>query len=114
MGMSDDTPVVTRDLCPGCEPDYDPRALIEVRFCHRHEPDRLGIDDGHNKVQRRRSGWACSRCRCRCRRLSLHMKGHQHHAHQTGGRQQALKKEISHSWKIGSVGSPGLAEIGSG
>jgi len=45
MSEPRDTPIVTRDLCPGCEPDYDLRALIEIRFCHRHEPDRAGIDE---------------------------------------------------------------------
>ena len=47
MSEPRDTPVVTRDLCPGCEPDYDPRSLIEVRFCHQHEPERTGIEDIH-------------------------------------------------------------------
>ena len=42
-----DTPVVTRELCPVCEPEYDPRGLFEFRFCHRHEPDRAGIEDIH-------------------------------------------------------------------
>jgi hypothetical protein len=40
-----DTPSVTREACPVCEPEYDPRALLELRFCHRHEPDRAGIDE---------------------------------------------------------------------
>lgn len=47
--MSDDlaeTPVVTRDWCPGCEPDVDPlRALVRESWCGHHIPSQRGVDD---------------------------------------------------------------------
>lgn len=47
--MSDwlpDTPVVTRPVCPGCEPEADfERSLLEVRWCDSHSPGRDGTAD---------------------------------------------------------------------
>jgi len=47
--MSDslpDTPNVARVYCPGCEPDADPdKEILDVFWCHRHQPMRGGEDD---------------------------------------------------------------------
>ena len=41
-----DSPVVTRPVCPGCEPDTELHGMVEVRWCHHHEPKRTGTHDG--------------------------------------------------------------------
>ena len=47
--MSDwlpDSPIVSRNYCPECEPGADPiQEILEVRYCGTHEPSRGGIDD---------------------------------------------------------------------
>lgn len=47
--MSDilpDTPALARPYCPKCEPDADPTAaILDVRWCDSHTPDRVGLDD---------------------------------------------------------------------
>lgn len=42
-----DTQNLSRDWCPGCEPDIDPsRDIVEVRHCALHPaPSRDGLDD---------------------------------------------------------------------
>ena len=42
-----DTQNLSRDWCPGCEPDVDPsRDIVEVRHCALHPaPSRDGLDD---------------------------------------------------------------------
>lgn len=46
MEVIPDTPVLGRPYCPGCEPDTDPREILDVRWCDCHTPDRDGLDDG--------------------------------------------------------------------
>jgi len=42
----DDSPIVARSYCPGCEPDADPfTEILEVRYCESHAPARSGSDD---------------------------------------------------------------------
>lgn len=41
-----DSPRVTRDWCPGCEPAVDPcRELVELLYCAKHKPLPLGAAD---------------------------------------------------------------------
>ena len=42
-----ETQNLSRDWCPGCEPDVDPsRDIVEVRHCALHPaPSRDGLDD---------------------------------------------------------------------
>lgn len=60
--MSDylpDTPVISRDWCPTCEPERDPtQETLEVRHCHHHQPDRAGLDDQAVTSQSYMSGGA--------------------------------------------------------
>lgn len=47
MEVLPDTPALSRPYCPGCEPDADPcQAILDVRWCDSHTPDRDGLDDG--------------------------------------------------------------------
>jgi hypothetical protein len=39
-----DTPIVTTQYCPTCEPDRE-GPLLEVRYCEPHTPDRGGAED---------------------------------------------------------------------
>jgi hypothetical protein len=42
-----ETQNLSRDWCPGCEPDVDPsRDIVEIRHCALHPaPSRDGLDD---------------------------------------------------------------------
>lgn len=60
--MSDylpDTPIVTRPVCPGCDPEADfERGMLEVRWCDSHAPIRDGSEDGIVTAQGYLSGSA--------------------------------------------------------
>lgn len=41
--MSEETVI---SYCPRCEPERDPfKEILDVRYCHQHEPSRAGTDD---------------------------------------------------------------------
>ena len=41
-----DTPMVSRQCCPTCEPEADPSTeILEIVYCTEHPLDRHGLDD---------------------------------------------------------------------
>ena len=42
----EDSPVLGRSYCPGCEPNADPiEEILDTRWCDRHAPVRDGSED---------------------------------------------------------------------
>jgi hypothetical protein len=47
MDHIQDSPVLGRSCCPGCEPEADPiREILDIRWCDAHSPLNDGLDDG--------------------------------------------------------------------
>lgn len=60
--MSDflnDTPMLARHVCPGCEPEADPtREIVDTRWCSAHAPREGGSEDAQVTSQSWMTGGA--------------------------------------------------------